>query len=79
MGLIIGLVFFYVTIYAYTLGLKHGRQLSNDEIPEVKTPIELIKEVKKDIKESKLQHEQAEADKKYTESLQKLINYTGID
>lgn len=34
-GLIVGLVFFIATITAYTLGLKHEKQLSNNQIPVV--------------------------------------------
>jgi hypothetical protein len=34
-GLIIGLVFFIATITAYTIGLKHGKLLSNNLTPKI--------------------------------------------
>jgi len=55
-GLIVGLVFFISTIKAYTLGIKHGKQLTNKEVPVFKMPdtmdplkyIETLKEKKEE-------------------------------
>ena len=59
-GLGAGLVIFISTIKAYTLGIKHGKQLINKEVPVFKMPdtmdplkyIETLK-VKKEEKEVK--------------------------
>jgi hypothetical protein len=46
-GLVFGLVFFLCAIKAYTLGLQHGKQISNGTVPEVKiNPVQAYKEVK---------------------------------
>lgn len=43
-GLVLGLIFFIVSIYAYTLGLKHGKALSNGNVPTINiNPIEAVK------------------------------------
>lgn len=49
LGLGVGLVFFISTIKAYTLGLKHGKQLVNNEVPRV----EPIKEIFEKAEENK--------------------------
>lgn len=35
LGIVLGLFFFISTIAAYTLGLKHGKQLGNREMPTI--------------------------------------------
>jgi dihydropteroate synthase len=53
-GLLIGGLFFIATITAYTLGLKHGKQLSNAVIPQVNiNPIKPIVEAIEQKKEEK--------------------------
>ena len=37
-GLALGLTLFLCTIKAYTIGLKHGRELSKGNIPKVEVP-----------------------------------------
>lgn len=37
-GLLVGVAFFIATIKAYTLGIKHGKQLINKEVPIFKMP-----------------------------------------
>lgn len=57
-GLITGLVFFIATISAYTLGLKHGKQLSNGNIPKINlNPTKTIVEVKENKAQKKLDDE----------------------
>jgi hypothetical protein len=41
-GLILGLVFFLCTISAYSLGIKHGKQMSEKIVPNL-NPIKAIK------------------------------------
>lgn len=44
-GLAVGLVFFICTIKAYTLGIGHGRQLANGNVPKVKlNPVRAVTE-----------------------------------
>jgi hypothetical protein len=53
-GLIVGSVFFIATVKAYTLGLKHGRQLNNNQIPNIEiNPVKPIVEAIEQKKEEK--------------------------
>jgi hypothetical protein len=53
LGLCVGIVLFLCCIKSYILGLKHGKQLANKEIPvmesikEIAQHFEINKEVKK--------------------------------
>jgi hypothetical protein len=54
MGILAGLFMFIICITAYTLGLKHGKQLSNKEIPKINlNPIQSITEVVEGYREKK--------------------------
>jgi len=45
LGIALGLFFFIATVKAYTLGLKHGKQLVSAIIPTITTsPLKLIKQ-----------------------------------
>ena len=55
-GLLVGVAFFMSTIKAYTLGIKHGKQLINKEVPK----IEPLKEI--------IQHFEAKKEEKHIES-----------
>ena len=47
LGLLIGAVFFIATITAYSLGVKHGRIVKNDGVPNVNiNPIKTYQTVK---------------------------------
>jgi hypothetical protein len=55
-GMGAGCVFFIACLKAYTIGLKHGKQIADKVIPEVNiNPIEPIKEVLRDKTEDKQQ------------------------
>lgn len=51
-GLVIGLVFFSATITAYIIGIKHGRVVKADGVPNI-NPVKAYKAVKADIQQSK--------------------------
>lgn len=54
LGLITGLVFFIATMTAYTVGLKHGKQLAKGNIPKVNlNPVKAVVEVIEQKKEEK--------------------------
>ena len=63
LGLAIGLVFFIATIVAYSFGVKHGRIVKNDGIPNV-NPVKAVKVMQK----------KAEEEKKHDEIAQGLSN-----
>jgi hypothetical protein len=45
-GMAAGCVFFVACLKSYTVGLKHGKQISNKEVPQVNiNPIEPLKAV----------------------------------
>ena len=45
LGIFLGMFFFIATIKAYTIGLKHGKQLSNAIIPKIDlSPVKTFKE-----------------------------------
>lgn len=48
LGLAIGLVFFIATITAYIIGIKHGRTIKADGVPNI-NPIKAVMDVKQDI------------------------------
>lgn len=71
LAIALGLFFFIVCVKSYTLGLKHGKQLGNNNIPTVNlNPIKAYKE-----------HKEAEEEKKeidkFTEGWQNIFSYTG--
>jgi hypothetical protein len=44
-GLVLGLIFFIATIKAYSLGLQHGKQISNGNTPKLElNPVTAIKQ-----------------------------------
>ena len=58
LGLITGLVFFIATMTAYTVGLRHGKQLSNGNIPKVNlNPVKAIVEAKEKKETKKAEEE----------------------
>ncbi|QGZ99424.1 hypothetical protein [Dehalobacter restrictus] len=68
-GLCVGTIFFIVTILAYTLGIKHGKLLSQKIVPEVNfNPIQAITKAVEQHKE-KVEAEEASND------LDALLNY----
>ena len=53
-GIAAGWIFFIACLKSYTVGLKHGKQISNKEVPTVNiNPVEPIKEVLNAKKEDK--------------------------
>lgn len=45
LGLALGLIFFIATIKAYTIGVKHGKQLSQSIVPNVNiNPVKTFKD-----------------------------------
>lgn len=53
-GLLLGIIFFYCTIHAYILGIKHYKAICNNQIPEVNiNPVKIVRDAVKEIKESK--------------------------
>ena len=72
------IVAFFMCINSYILGLKHGKQLVNKEIPiNFKDPLTWCKEVKKEHELTKLEKELAKEEKKYTEGIERMMSYTG--
>ena len=70
-GLGAGLVLFLCTIKAYTLGLKHGKQLGNATIPTMDiNPVKAYTEHMQ-AKEEKKQHDFIE------EGINNIMSYTG--
>jgi len=70
-GIALGLFFFIATIKAYTIGLKHGKQLANKEVPTINlNPIKAYTEHKEE-KEAKTQQDLLE------EGYQNIMNYDG--
>jgi len=70
-GLGIGLVLFLCTIKAYTLGIKHGKQLISNSVPDVNlNPVKSFKQYVQD-KETKKE------DDLITEGLNNIFSYTG--
>ena len=70
-GIAAGCVFFIACLKAYTIGLKHGKQISDKVIPQVNiNPVEPIKEVLKD----KAADKQEEL---INQAYQNIMNYTG--
>jgi hypothetical protein len=59
LGLAIGLVFFVATITAYSFGVKHGRIVKNDGIPNV-NPVKTVKVMQKKAEEEKKSDEIAQ-------------------
>jgi hypothetical protein len=51
-GVFVGLLFFICTITAYIFGIKHGRTIKNDGVPNI-NPVKAYKVVKNDIKQDK--------------------------
>lgn len=77
-GAVLGLCFFIVPVLAYREGIRVGMQLSKGiEPPKVQSPIEVVKEVVKEVHDIKLEQEQAKADKKYNDDIAKLMAYYG--
>jgi hypothetical protein len=71
LGLVLGLVLFLCCIISYTLGLKHGKQLSNNITPKLDiNPVKAYKEHKEAKEEKK------EIDK-VAEGWQNILTYTG--
>jgi hypothetical protein len=69
-GLIVGLVFFIATIIAYTIGLKHGRQIQQGNTPKVNiNPVKAIVEAVE-------QHEQKQEGKKADGELADIMSYS---
>lgn len=66
-GIGLGLFFFYCTIFAYSLGIKHGRIVKHDGVPNV-NPIKAVTDIKKE-SESKKQMDDI------TQGLQNILNY----
>ncbi len=66
-GLLLGVVFFIATISAYTLGIKHGRIVKHDGIPNI-NPIGVLTE-RKTSKEIKQQHDE------FMQGLQNILNF----
>lgn len=49
-------VAFFMCVSAYCLGLRHGKQLSNGKVPEVKlNPVKTVTEALKEVKQAKIQ------------------------
>ena len=70
-GIVLGLFFFIATIKAYTLGLKHGKQLGNATIPTMDiNPVKAYTEHMQ-AKEEKKQHDFIE------EGINNIMSYTG--
>ena len=71
LGIAIGLFFFIVLVKAYTIGIKHGKQLVNNNAPEVNlNPVKSFKQYVQD-KEAKKEEDLI------TEGLNNIFSYTG--
>ena len=70
-------VAFFMCINSYILGLKHGKQLVIKEIPTIRSPVQIVKEIKQEHETTKQENELIKEEKIYQEGLQKLMSYTG--
>lgn len=70
MGLILGAVLFLCTILAYTIGLKHGRELSKGNTPKLNlNPIKpIVNAIEK--------HEDKKKVEALTDELEEVMNYS---
>lgn len=62
-------VAFFMCIKAYTLGLKHGKQIINNEVPEI-NPVKAMSRA------NKKEEEQMD---KITQGLENILSYNGED
>jgi hypothetical protein len=74
----ISLVFFYVLYLGFKEGLRLGKEVANGIMPvKIRSPIKLIKDIKLEHKETLAEKEAIKEERKYTESLAKMMSYTG--
>lgn len=66
-SILLGLIFFIATVTAYSLGIKHGRIVRNDGVPNV-NPVKAVQQIKQD-KEIKKQMDL------FTEGLNNILSY----
>lgn len=77
-GLLIGAVFFVSTIFAYSLGLKHGKQLQKGEIPHVEmNPVKVVEKVVGKIQHVQEKKQAKEEQDKMLKGLENLLAYDG--
>lgn len=69
-GLLVGVAIFICTIKAYTLGVSHGKQLSEGRVPKIQ--LNPVKAVTQAIE----QHEQAKEEKKADTDLNDIFSYS---
>lgn len=69
LGIVLGLCFFITTIKAYTLGLSHGKQLANGNMPRVD-----VNPVKSVIKAVENRAEKKEAEK-IGDEIEEILGY----
>lgn len=71
LGIVLGLFFFIVLVKAYTVGIKHGKSMANNSIPDVNlNPVKSFKQYVND-KEKKKEEDLI------TEGLTNIFAYTG--
>lgn len=66
-GLFVGLIFFVSTITAYSFGIKHGRVVKNDGVPNI-NPVKAIDNIRES-KENKVTMDT------FTQGLQNILSY----
>lgn len=71
-GLSVGMVFFIVSIKAYTIGLKHGKEIKQGNTPEIKVnPVTIFKDHKQEV-ENKKQNDLV------MEGINNILSYNGL-
>jgi hypothetical protein len=70
LGTVIGLCFFISTVKAYSLGLSHGKQLSNGTVPQVN--LNPVKAVTKAVET----HQQKKESDKLSDELSAVLGYS---
>jgi len=77
-SVIIAIMLFLCAYLGYREGLRLGMQTSKGVEPaKIRSPVEVVKNIVKEVNQTKQEHEQAKLEKKYAEDLEKLLNYTG--
>lgn len=74
----LSIVLFLCAFLGFKAGLRLGMQTAKGAEPEkIRSPVQVVKDTIKEVKQIKLEHEQEKEEKKYASDLEKLMNYTG--
>jgi hypothetical protein len=78
LSVIIAIMLFLCAFLGFREGLRLGKDVANGIMPEkIRSPMAVVKDIKKEIELTKLEKEQAKEEAKHQEDLHKLMSYTG--